>query len=82
MFLGMNKEYYLNEYDPFPQIDETMFEDQFFSYDPDEDSNGSIGINLANIAFSKAKMEKLPIELWTAEHRMNYHSRNREEIAS
>lgn len=72
----MCQEYYLSEYEPFPIIDESDFEDAFFNYEPDNDPSGSVGIGLADAAFFRARREKLPIEVWTIEHRMNYNYRS------
>jgi hypothetical protein len=77
----MDQEYYLDEYEPFPVLDESGFEDDFFSYNPDNDPNGSIGIGLADSAFFRARREKLPIELWMIEHRMNYNYRNHQQVS-
>ena len=77
----MSQEYYLDEYEPFSVTDESDFEDAFFSYNSENDPSGSIGIGLADAAFFRARREKLPIELWMMEHRMNYNYRIHQQVS-
>ena len=53
-------------------LEDASFEDEFFEYDPDEDSDGGRGIMLIDRAFFRAKVEGLTFDEWIGIHRLYY----------
>jgi len=56
-------------------LEDATFEDEFFSYNSDDDLNGGIGIELADRALYRAKIEGISLTEWTTIHQLYYQMR-------
>ncbi len=62
-----------------PISEDVDFENEFFGYDPDQDSSGGIGMELVDRAIYRARIENLSLEEWTRIHKMYYKIRREKE---
>jgi hypothetical protein len=56
-------------------FEDRNFEDEFFEYNPDNDSDGGVGIELMDRAIYRAKIEGISLTEWATIHKLYYNMR-------
>jgi hypothetical protein len=56
-------------------LEDVGFENEFFNYSPDEDSDGGIGIELIDRAIYRAKLAEISLIEWVTIHKLYYQMR-------
>jgi hypothetical protein len=56
-------------------LEDVKFEDEFFNYNSDEDSDGGIGIELIDRAIYRAKLAEISLTEWVIIHKLYYQMR-------